>query len=382
MRIDHESPVEPGQKFEIDFFRPEDAAGIASLFYSIYGPQYPFDTYYYPEKIIEGNEKGTMHSLIARTRKGDVIAYAALYRSSPPHPKLLEVGQFMVHKQYRNSTAAYRLAKFMGSDLIPRVAPDGVFGEALCTHVTSQKGMAMINFRDVAIELDQLPPKMYEMENATPTGRISCLVQFLSHNDRPHELFVPGAYREQIEFILSDIDISRTLTVSNLSIPPGSTTEFSKQAVKQAGVLRAGIKSAGADLEKIMVQMEEQARSEELPVTQIFISLEKPWLSAAVELLRQRGYFFCGYAPRWFDSDGILMQKISSSPDFGAVALYSDKAKKILEYTQEDWMRATGSKLEPSPTIVCPKMNRLDSGSGALRDDGVIIAFTQMYGAA
>lgn len=342
-QIDHESPVEPGQKFVIDLFRPEDAAGVASLFYSIYGSQYPFDTYYYPEKIIEGNEKGAMHSLIARTQKGDVIAYAALYRSSPPYPNLLEVGQVMVHKQYRNSTAAYRLAKFMGNDLIPRVAPDGVFGEALCTHVTSQKGMTMLNFRDVAIELDQLPPEMYEMENAKPTGRISCLMQFLSHHDRPHELFVPAAYREQIEFILSDIDVSRTLTDSNLSIPPGSATEFSKQVVKQAGVLRAGISSAGADLEGIMAQIEEQVQSEELPVTQIFISLEKPWVSATVELLRQRGYFFCGCVPRWFDSDGILMQKISGVPDFSAVALYSDKAKKILEYVHEDWMHATAS---------------------------------------
>ncbi|MHC1726307.1 MAG: hypothetical protein AB9866_09920 [Syntrophobacteraceae bacterium] len=344
MRIDHESPVEPGRKFAIGLFRPEDAAGVASLFYSIYGPQYPFDTYYYPERITEENKKGNIHSIVARTPKGDVIGHAALYRSSPPNPNLLEAGQYMVHKQYRNSTAAYRLAKFLEKELIPRVAPNGVFGEALCTHITSQKGMAMLNFKDVALELDQLPPEMYEMENVTPTGRISCLVQFLSHHDRPHEVFIPAAYGEQIRFILRDPDISRTLTVSNLSIPQDSATEFSKQVVKQAGVLRTNIKSAGADLEMIMRQIEEQAESEEIAVTQLFISLEKPWVSAAIELLRQRGYFFCGYVPRWFDSDGILMQKISSTPDFGAIALYSDKAKKILEYVHEDWTRATVSR--------------------------------------
>lgn len=348
-RVDHESPVEPGQKFEIDFFRPEDAPGIASLFFSIYGPQYPFDTYYYPERITEANGNGSVHSAVARTPRGDVIAYGALYRSSPPNPNLLEAGQYMVHKQYRNSTAAFRVAKFVGKELIPHVAPDGVFGEALCTHITSQKSLALLNFRDVAIEIDQLPPEMYEKENDEPTGRISCLVQFLSHNDSPHELFIPAAYGNQIEFILRDIDMSRTLTFSDLPIPRDSATEFSKQVVKQAGVLRAGIRSAGADLEKIIVEMEELAQSEELPVTQVFISLEKPWVSAAVELLRQRGYFFCGCAPRWFDSDGILMQKISSAPDFGAIALYSDKAKKILEYVYEDWMRATASSWNRPP---------------------------------
>jgi len=37
MRINHDITIEPNQSFEIDLFRPEDARGIAHLFYAIYG---------------------------------------------------------------------------------------------------------------------------------------------------------------------------------------------------------------------------------------------------------------------------------------------------------------------------------------------------------
>jgi hypothetical protein len=45
MRITAELPVEPGQAFVIDDFRPEDAEGVASLFLAIYGEAYPMETY-------------------------------------------------------------------------------------------------------------------------------------------------------------------------------------------------------------------------------------------------------------------------------------------------------------------------------------------------
>jgi hypothetical protein len=38
MKIDHDIAVEPGQTFIIDRFQPEDARGIAHLFFAEYGP--------------------------------------------------------------------------------------------------------------------------------------------------------------------------------------------------------------------------------------------------------------------------------------------------------------------------------------------------------
>lgn len=75
MRIEHDIDIEAGQKFIIDRFRPEDAEGIAHLFFAEYGAGYPFDTFYVPERIREENEKGNINSVVARTPKGEIIGH-------------------------------------------------------------------------------------------------------------------------------------------------------------------------------------------------------------------------------------------------------------------------------------------------------------------
>jgi hypothetical protein len=65
-----------------------------------------------------------------------------------------------------------------------------------------------------------------------------------------------------------------------------------------------------------------------------------PWVGEAVAILRDIGYFFGGALPRWFDSDGLLMQKLICSPDFEGIVLVSEFAKQLLEFIKEDCRRA------------------------------------------
>jgi hypothetical protein len=44
--------------------------------------------------------------------------------------------------------------------------------------------------------------------------------------------------------------------------------------------------------------------------------------------------------PRWFDEDGILMQKLICAPDFEGIRLHSERSHKILEMVRQDWERA------------------------------------------
>ena len=67
-----------------------------------------------------------------------------------------------------------------------------------------------------------------------------------------------------------------------------------------------------------------------------------PWVGAAVHALRERGYFFGGALPRWFDSDGILMQKLLCPPDFDGIVLDSAESKQLLKIIRRDWERAEG----------------------------------------
>lgn len=343
MRIEREIFVEEGQRFQIDRFRPTDAEGIANLFFSVYGPDYPFDTYYFPGRIREENEKGNIHSVVARTPKGDIVGHGALYRSSPHNGNLYEGGQYMVLKNYRNTSAIYRINKYIGETLMPGVGLDGVFGEAVCYHVTAQKASALIGLKDVALEVDLMPSESYQREKSAP-GRVSCLVQFRSLRDRPHQVFVPPVYLEQIEYIQSDCDISRVITPAAGTAPADSKTGATVKFFSHAGVARVNVVQAGADFGSLAAEVERQAGEQAVVVLQFFLNLDKPWAGCAVEHLRDRGYFLGGYVPRWFDTDGLLMQKVLSEPGFDNIALHSEKAKKIKEQVQADWDRARTKK--------------------------------------
>jgi hypothetical protein len=336
MRIDHEIPVESGQSFQVDRFRPEDAAGIANLFYAIYGPDYPFDTYYIPERIREENQRGNIHSVVARTLRGDIIAHGALYRSSPHYGNLYEIGQYIVLKNYRDTFAAYKINQYISETLTRYVRPDGIFGEAICTHVVTQKSSALIGMKDVALEVDLMPSEVYKKETSA-SGRVSCLIQFRSFCDRPHEVFIPSVYLEQIDYILSECNISRVITPSTETIPPECESEATVKFFPHAGVARANIVRPGMDFELVVRRLEQQAAEQGVVVLQLFLNLDSPWVGAAVENLRARGYFLGGYVPRWFDTDGLLMQKIFGPPHWDGIQLFTEKASHILEMVKADW---------------------------------------------
>lgn len=66
------------QTIEIDFYRVEDAPGIARLFRQVYGEGYPIRTCYLPDQLIEENAAGHIISCVARTAAGEVLSEKGL----------------------------------------------------------------------------------------------------------------------------------------------------------------------------------------------------------------------------------------------------------------------------------------------------------------
>ena len=340
MRSDLERTVEPGQSFSIDRFRREDAPGIAALFYAEYGSSYPIETYYVPERIIAENESGNIHSVVARTPTGAIIGHGALYRSSPQYPDLYEIGQYIILREYRTTFAAYKINRFIAEILTALTRPSGIFGEAV-THITAtQKSSAQIGMKDVALEMELMPAAAYE-KSQSASGRVSCLIQFRSFRDRPQEIFVPPRYREVVEYILADVAIERTVTPAAQAIPGNAETRFTSRFFGHAGVGRFNIAGLGGDFERIVTSLEREGREKKTLVFQFFLNMGEPGVGEAAAVLRGQGYSFGGCVPRWFDADGLLMQKVLAPPDFDAPRLHSAKARQLRDFVRSDWQNPT-----------------------------------------
>jgi len=328
----------------VDLFRPEDARGVVRLFQAVYGDDYPVKLYYDPEKLKEANRTGDCRSVLARTVDSQIVGVHHLIRS--------ELGEFihewgagLVLKEYRCLGIAEGIAKHLMDEVVPRLGIEEVFGEPTCAHVTMQKLSANIGFIETALELCLVPANLYDRKKPA-SERMSTLLQFRCFKPKPHTVFLPRVYEDELRFLYSALDDERTLVPTAEVAPEAVPTELRMQIYDAAQVARIAIPHAGQDLASRLAELEQEALDRDVLVLQVWLKLDTPAVAAAVATLRSKGYLIGGILPRWFDTDGLLMQRLRCRPDFQALALYTDRARDILRMVTRDWERACRQRVQ------------------------------------
>jgi hypothetical protein len=80
-----------------------------------------------------------------------------------------------------------------------------------------------------------------------------------------------------------------------------------------------------------------QAAENRVISLQVTVDTACPHIGAAVAELREQGFFFGGVVPRWFGSDGLLMQTLlDRETDCDDIKLYSQTAKDLLAFIRSD----------------------------------------------
>jgi hypothetical protein len=336
---DEEHKIVPEEQFEVGFFRPEDAKGIVELFKAVYGEGYPIKVFYDEKALTDANANGEYYSIVARTQSGKVVGVEHLYRSAP-YESLYEAGAGMVLKEYRQFGLNKRMLQFVFDDWAPKQdAIEQTFGEAVCNHPYMQRVVSQMGHVETALEVALMPAEAYDKERSA-TGRVAALLIFRCYKPKPHAVFLPPAYEKELRWIYSRLDDSRDLSVAEKTLPADISSKAEMTVFDFARVARIAIHEMGADLADYLTNLENQALAQKAVVIQVWLKLSAPWSGAAVDILRSKGYFFGGVLPRWFDEDGLLMQKLVCEPDFDGIQLYSDEAKEIFAMVKEDWARA------------------------------------------
>lgn len=327
-------PIPAGQAVTAAYFEASDGPGVARLFYSVYGDGYPIDTYYIPERLIEENRLGNIRSVVARTESGDVVAHVALYRSSPPNPRLFEHGVGLTHPAYRSTLAFFRASQLL-MNLVGKDGVDAFFGETVCNHTVTQKLARHQKVAECAIEPALMPAEAYLTEQSAQ-GRVGCLVFSQVKVDCPRIIYIPEVYREQLAFILNGFNLDRELRSSRGEMPiVGGELQVSR--FSSAGVARCRVSKPGRDLDKKLDELETALRGDAYALVQVFIDLGESWSGEFVEMLRKKGYSFGGIIPLWFGSDALLLQKFYTDPGFGELKILTDRGRSIVELAQKDW---------------------------------------------
>ena len=120
------------QEVEIDFFRIEDAPGIAQLFRQVYGEGYPIMIYYTPDQLIKENAAGNIISCVARTSDGEVVGHNALVLLDPA-TNLYENAAGAVLPTSRGQAIFPRLFRHTIVNTSERFGVEGIIGEPCAT---------------------------------------------------------------------------------------------------------------------------------------------------------------------------------------------------------------------------------------------------------
>jgi GNAT superfamily N-acetyltransferase len=329
----------PDVHYTADLFRPEDAQGVVELFKAVYGDRYPIRIFYDPERLAEANRTGEYYSIVARTRDGRILGVHNIFRSAP-YESLYEWGAGLVLKECRGLGISGRIVRHLLDVVVPMLRIDEMYGEAVCNHLHLQKVCVQEGFIETALEVALMPEAAYTLEK-TASGRVATVLGFRCYKPKPHTVFLPAVYEDELRFLYAALDDERTLVRADEDLPVGVSSASQTTIFDFAQVARIAVHTAGADLESHFARLESDACYQNVVVLQAWLKLNSPAVGSAVETLRKRGYFLGGILPRWFNEDGILMQRIRCSPDLEAIQLHSDRAREILEIVKRDWDRSS-----------------------------------------
>jgi GNAT superfamily N-acetyltransferase len=335
MTVDNAHRSDSGTDIEIGLFRDGDGEGITALFREVYGEGYPIKLFYDPAAIARANAAGDYYSITARQADA-IVGVEHLYRSAP-YPCVYEAGAGLVRKECRNLGLTKRLLEFICEEWVPR-QPDihEVFGEPVCNHPYMQKAVAGLRFVEMALEIALMPAEAYTQEQSA-TGRVAALLIFRSYRPKPHRVFLPPVYAKELRFLYPALDEQRELATADEPLPTAGDSEIIMTVFDFARVARIAVAHAGADFIERLTALEHEATARGVWVFQVWLNLAQPGVGAAVEHLRQHGYFLGGPLPRWFDTDGLLMQRLLCPPDFEQIQLHSDRSREILALVRQDW---------------------------------------------
>lgn len=330
--------ISPEEQITVDIFQPGDAAHVGELFRSVYGENYPVRLVYEPDALVEAFNNNENIPIVARSSKGRLAGYVSLFRSAP-NKAIYEVGQGLIHGEYRQYGLSHVMERYLSEVTAPSYNVDAYFAEVVCNHVYAQKTMARGGAIETALEVDLMPADAFAREG-TATGRVASLHMTRIYRPAEHTVYAPGEYEEAMRFIYEGFNSGAIVAKAGGAIPGGLTTSIESRVFESASVGRFVVRDAGPDFRDVFERYEVEALDKGTIVLQVWLNLSWPWIGGLTGHLRSRGYFFGGILPLWFGTDGLLMQKITGKPNWEGIHLYSEKAQRVRDIIREDHGRS------------------------------------------
>jgi hypothetical protein len=318
-----------------------NAHHVGKVIRSVYGEDFPAKAVYQPEVLCKEIEAGRLIAALAFTQDGRPVGYISAFKSAPNF-RLWEAGALVVDPAFASANLASLLPEYCFSSPMKLMADsDGLISEAVCCHYFSQVSVIKSGLVDCALLLDQLSGDSFKdgRSNRSETARVSCVLNFKEFTNPAGTEYLPARYAQRLRQLAAPLR-PRTFVTDEAPLPVAGITRREDFYFASAQTWKVTVRSIGADWAAVIAQILAEADKRRVISLQVTLDTACPSIGAAVESLREQGFFFGGLIPRWFGTDGLLMQKLlDDEPEFEKIKLYSPTAQALLDYIRAD--RAT-----------------------------------------
>lgn len=326
--------IAPGQPYEIDRLRPEDAPGVSQLIATIYDDKYPLDDYYDPARIIALNAAGDMVTLVGRTPAGDVVLQGALWRTSAPNPHLYECGQVVVLPDYRGQRTSEELSRRFLALGEGDPAVHALFGEAVTNHTATQRACGLWGGIATAAELSLMPDGAYAGEGAAGR-RVGCVLMPKVLRDHRRALHLPSRHHDLLAPLASGAGLDRAVVFGEGTAPATAESDFTVQDFGAAGTIRCHVGTIGRDFPARLAAVA-AGRSAPPAVIELFLAADSAAAPWAYLEARRRGFRLAGLMPLWFGADALVAQKLATPPDPTGIHLLTPQIEALWRAIEAD----------------------------------------------
>ncbi|MBP2636062.1 MAG: hypothetical protein H6Q72_1969 [Firmicutes bacterium] len=307
---------------------------VPALFRKVYDDEYLHKKVYQPDILWQQIQTGNLAAVLAYSPSGLPIGYVALGRLHS-NPRLWEEQGLIVDPAHKDSGVAVPLAEYFTKRENHRnIEIDGIFSYAVCYHYFTQIICAKAGWNDCFLLLDYINKSLYTRQPAA--DRVACVMMYSEFIEQTNVSYLPRCYEEFIRQISQPL-YPRDFQLGKALLPNNQTTIWEEVGHLPTGSRQIAVQTLGSDWSEVAGNILEHAKQHKLISLQVILNMACPCIDTAVTILRQQGFFLGGLAPRWFGSDGIVMQRIlDKEPDYNTIKLYTKTGKNLLAAIQAD----------------------------------------------
>lgn len=333
-------------KISMRLLQSGEEAALSRLFYFVYGYNYINEFVYYPEKIQEMIQKGSLISVVASTDKGDLVGHVGLVkqRGSPP---VYEAALGVVDPHVKSRGLFGRMFQNL-MEIIQKTPMQYCFFDFVTNHSFSQNLISRYGTCDTALFVGcQSRSTQASLEKLglgpDPEGmdRYTILFSILPRLEHPFgkEVVLPHGIGEPLEFLLEPLGLSWVPASRFWGLPPEGSYTMSCQPTQSSVVFdlfSPGVKA----LEGILKDFGQLLR-DGYQYAAVELPLEEPGLGQVYDILSSRGFFVGGFVPYHLtDKLGFRFQAIGPTKvAFEKIQVSTESGRRLLEVVKKDYKR-------------------------------------------